>query len=377
MEERQIRGLSLYRIRKEVGDAKKTLRELPVRDEMKVIDQWYPPKEVIPMLSLPPNGYRIFLILLLLLCASLMPVSAQSSRARGMGGAFLAVSDDESATYFNPAGLSQIQGREASLQVKVNERDTFQWQSAAFTGHIYEDNPREQFSITDYLEHNVLEEPLPRRPKYSYGIAYTNDYRTEAFGKLVGGEFLGVRRSYDELQLAVGTRFPIARRMLARETLYGGIKFRFVNIDRKILSLGTHSQRDTESMGLGLMYHYNDRITGALTVDNLVQHVRGTGSDRDGVSLNLGGALRLTKGTIVSADVTNITNSGRAQEEQYRVGIEKKFIENDLTVRMGSWNGTLTMGFGMQIIPNFRFDYGYYAGDLVKEHYVGGHLTFD
>jgi len=57
--------------------------------------------------------------------------------------------------------------------------------------------------------------------------------------------------------------------------------------------------------------------------------------------------------------------------------IEKKFIENDLTMRMGTWNGTLTMGFGMQIIPNFRFDYGYYAGDLVKEHYVGGHYTFD
>jgi len=302
---------------------------------------------------------------------------AQSARARGMGGAFLGLSDDESATYYNPAGLSQIQGREASLQVKVNERDIFQWQSAAFTGHIYEDNPREQFSITDYLEHNVLEEPIPRRPKYSYGVAYTEDYRSTGFGKLVGGSFLGVERELKDAQLAFGTRFPIARRMLAREQLFGGIKIRVLSVDRYVRSLATHNQRDTESLGVGLMYHYNDRLTGGLTVDNLVQRVRGTGVERDGVTLNLGTAFKLTKGTILSGDVTNVTNSGRSNPQQYRLGIEKKFIENDLTLRLGTWNGTLTLGFGMQVIPEIRCDYGYYGGDLVKEHYVGVHYTFD
>jgi hypothetical protein len=321
------------------------------------------------------TGGLIALFLISLLSPT--TAAAQSARARGMGGAFIGVSDDESATYYNPAGLSQIQGREASMQVKVNERDVFSWNSMAFTGHIYEDNPREQFSITDYLEHNVLEEPLPRRPKYSYGIAYTEDIRNPEFGKLVGGEFLGVRKKVRDLQMGIGTRFPIARRMLARESLYGGIKFKFSSIDRYVPLLGTHSSRDTESMGVGLMYHYNDRITGGLTVDNLVQITRGDGVKRDGVALNLGGALKITKGTTISADATNMTNTANAIQQQYRIGIEKKFIENDLTIRMGTWNGTLTLGFGMQIIPNFRFDYGYYAGDLVKEHFVGGHYTFD
>jgi hypothetical protein len=302
---------------------------------------------------------------------------AQSARSRGMGGAFLAVSDDESATFYNPAGLSQIQGREASLQVKVNERDVFQWGSVAFTGHIYEDEPKEQFSITDYLEHNILEEPIPRRPKYSYGMSYSQDSRSLEFGQLVGGDFLGVRRRVDDFQLAFGTRFPIARRMLAREQLYGGIKIRSVAVDRWIRSLGTHAKRDAQSLGLGLMYHYNDRITGGLTVDNLVERIEGTNAHRDGVTLNLGGALRLTKGTTVSADAVNITNSARSSQQQYRVGVEKKFIENDLTIRMGSWNGTLTLGFGMHLLPHVRFDYAYYAGDVVKEHYVGAHVTFD
>lgn len=316
-------------------------------------------------------------LLAILLLAFAGEVQAQSARARGMGGAFIGVSDDESATYYNPAGLSQIQGRESAVQAKVNDRDMFQWQSLAFTGHIYEDNPREQFSITDYLEHNTLEEPLPRRPKYSYGCSYTEDRRSTAFGKLVGGEYLGVKKDVQDLQLAFGTRFPIARRMLAREQLYGGIKLRFMNVDRYVPSLGTSNSKNSSALGFGLMYHYNDRITGGLTVDNLVENYTGNGSVRDGVSMNLGGALKLTKGTVVSADWTNVTGSARTNDTQYRLGIEKKFIENDLTIRMGTWNGTLTMGFGMQVLPNFRFDYGYYGGDLVKEHYVGGHLTFD
>lgn len=324
---------------------------------------------------IPRLKVGVFIIILALVAAG--TASAQSARARGMGGAFLGVSDDETATWYNPAGLSQIQGREASLQSKVNERDLYHWDSLAFTGHIYEDNPKDVFSVTDYLEHNVLEEPIPRRPKYSYGVAYSQDFRSTDFGRQVGGEFLGIQREVSDLQLAFGTRFPIARRMLAREQLYGGIRLSFANVDRWIKTLGTHAKRDSQSLGFGLMYHYNDRITGGLTVDNVVQRINGTGATRDGVALNVGGAMKLTKGVLISADSTNITNAPRASQQQYRIGIEKKFIENDFTLRMGSWNGTLTLGFGMSLLPNVRMDYAFYNGDVVKEHHLGAHLTFD
>ncbi len=320
---------------------------------------------------------KVGVLICILTLLGAVSASAQSARARGMGGAFLGVSDDETATWYNPAGLSQIQGREASLQSKVNERDIYNWDSIAFTGHIYEDNPKDVFSITDYLEHNILEEPIARRPKYSYGCAYSQDYRSIEFGKMVGGEFLGIQRETDNLLLAFGTRFPIARRMLAREQLYGGIKIQSANVDRKIATLGTHAKRETQTMGIGLMYHYNDRITGGLTVDNILQRVRGLGGQRDGVTLNLGGALRLTKGVLLSADATNVTNAQRSSQQQWRMGIEKKFIENDFTLRMGSWNGTLTLGFGMHLIPTVRFDYAFYNGEIVKEHHLGAHLTFD
>lgn len=318
----------------------------------------------------------LLLLLMLFLVVSTTDLQAQSPRSRGMGGAFIGLSDDESAVYYNPAGLSQIQGREASIQAKVNERDIFNYNSMAFTGHIYEDHVDNKFSITDYLEHNILEEPLPRRPKYSYGVAYAEDERTEEFGRLVGGEYLGTSRKSKDLQLAFGTRFPIARRMLAREQLYGGIKFRFLSVDRYIKSLAQHRKRESQTMGLGLMYHYNDRVTGGLTVDNLVENVD-DGMERYGVSLNIGAAVEITKGTTISADAVNITNSSRTVDQQYRLGVEKKFIENDFTMRMGTLNGTLTMGFGMNLLPHVRVDYAYYDGDIISEHYVGAHVSFD
>lgn len=319
----------------------------------------------------------MLLLLTLFFVASTTGVFAQSVRSRGMGGAFIGLSDDESATFYNPAGLSQIQGREASIQAKVNERDIYDWTSLAFTGHIYEDNVESKFSITDYLEHNILEEPIPRRPKYSYGVSYTEDNRSLEFGNLVGGEYQGVRREVKDLQLAFGTRFPIARRMLAREQLYGGIKLRVLNVDRYIKSLLQHSKRDIFSLGVGLMYHYNDRLTGGLTLDNLVETVSGTNENNDGVSLNLGTAYKVTKGTTIAADAVNLTNTAKANDQQYRIGVEKKFIENDLTMRIGALNGTLTLGFGMNVLPHIRVDYSYYDGEVVSEHHVGAHVTFD
>ena len=90
--------------------------------------------------------------------------------------------------------------------------------------------------------------------------------------------------------------------------------------------------------------------------------------------------LKVTEGTTVSADVYNIADSKDAVERQFRIGVEKKFTENDLTLRMGSHNGTLTLGFGMNLLPNVRVDYAYYDGadDADNpEHYVGAHMTFD
>lgn len=317
----------------------------------------------------------VFMLASLLVFSS-EAANAQSVRSRGMGGAFIGLSNDESATIYNPAGLSQIEGREASVQAKVNERDIYEWQSLSFTGHIYEGEEANRFSITDYLEHNILDEPIPRKPKYSYGVSYSQDKRFEGFGNLVGGEYVGVRREVSDLQLAFATRFPIARRMLAREQLYGGLKIRLLNVDRYVKS-GKNANRDTVSIGAGLMYHYSDQLSIGTTLDNLIEKVSGDNVKEDGVSFNIGAAYEVAKGTVIALDGINLADSCDSVERQYRIGVEKKFIENDLTMRLGSLNGTLTLGFGMNVLPNVRVDYSFYDGDIIAEHHIGAHMTFD
>lgn len=319
----------------------------------------------------------VVFILASLLSFSSDAANAQSVRSRGMGGAFIGLSNDESATIYNPAGLSQIEGREASIQAKVNDRDVYEWQSLAFTGHIYEGDEENRFSITDYLEHNILEEPIPRKPKYSYGFSYTQDKRGYEFGNIVGGDYTGVERTVNDYQLAFATRFPIARRMLAREQLFGGIKFRYLDVERKVKN-GKNASRDTLSLGAGLMYHYNDQLSLGLTLDNLLEHVNGDNdAKKDGVSFNIGAAYEVARGTVLAVDGINLTDSCDATERQYRIGVEKKFVENDLTMRIGTLNGTLTLGFGMNVLPNVRVDYSFYDGDAFAEHHVGAHMTFD
>ena len=58
--------------------------------------------------------------------------------------------------------------------------------------------------------------------------------------------------------------------------------------------------------------------------------------------------------------------------------IEKRFIDNDLTVRLGSKNGNMNMGFGMQLTENFKVDYAYMADydSDIQEHFMGGQLRF-
>ncbi len=325
-----------------------------------------------------PRAVALMLLITTFFVVSSTEVKAQSARSRAMGGAFIGLSDDESATYYNPAGLSQVQGTEASIHSKVNNNNAFSWNGLSFTGHIYEDSEHQSFSITDYLEHNILEEPIPRKPKYSYGIAYNEGELSEKYYENTA--LRGTDRKSTDLQISFGTRFPVATKMLAREQLYAGLKLSYSGVTTKYGK--ARQKRQAYALGLGFMYHYNDRITGGLTVDNLVQKIKNANGNtsKDDAIFSLGASMKVTEGTLVSADIFNIADSKDAVERQFRIGVEKKFTENDLTLRMGSHNGTLTLGFGMNLLPNVRVDYAYYDGANSSddpEHYVGAHMTFD
>src|SRR5437762_1459679 len=98
------------------------------------------------------KGLRVVLLLLLSAAA---PASAQrlsepsffagttgsGARALGMGGAFIAVADDATASSWNPAGLCVLERAEASIVYQPLARISSQYPAETFTIDSVSSNP--------------------------------------------------------------------------------------------------------------------------------------------------------------------------------------------------------------------------------------------
>ena len=45
-------------------------------------------------------------------------------------------------------------------------------------------------------------------------------------------------------------------------------------------------------------------------------------------------------------------------------------------MRLGSWDGTFTMGFGIKLYDDVKVDYAFFNGDVLKEHYISAAMPF-
>lgn len=70
----------------------------------------------------------IFSMLLLLLFLTTKSFACVGARPLAMGGAFVAVADDANAVYWNPAGLTQIEGLQGTAMYTVNNREEINYQ---------------------------------------------------------------------------------------------------------------------------------------------------------------------------------------------------------------------------------------------------------
>ncbi|MEF3255454.1 MAG: outer membrane protein transport protein [Deferribacterales bacterium] len=104
---------------------------------------------------------KFFLILAISgLCASTVlangfQINEQGAKALGMGGAFVAQADDPSAVYFNPAGISFLEGKQLSLGLSpIAPRATFDsdGKTTAVTkkGDIDTDGEKQTFYIPNF-----------------------------------------------------------------------------------------------------------------------------------------------------------------------------------------------------------------------------------
>ncbi|MCF8070108.1 MAG: outer membrane protein transport protein [Desulfobacterales bacterium] len=93
-------------------------------------------------------------------------INEQGSKALGMGGAFAAQADDPSAIYYNPAGITQLEGTQVSAGISlISPRATF---NSDVTGNATEAEKNNFYIPNLYATHKVND-------KWSFGVgAFSN-----------------------------------------------------------------------------------------------------------------------------------------------------------------------------------------------------------
>lgn len=288
-------------------------------------------------------------------------------RAIGMGEAYSAISDDSIGVFYNPAGLGKIRAgvREGSVMLKANLRDELEYDGAAFTAQSTEMEQNVRFTISEYLERRL------KPPVNEATVAYN-------FG--VGVLFTSDKNGFEKSDFRIGVARKVHLFGQPDAAVLTGVKLGFTSYSNYVdPDSGKLMDFNENTLGFGAIYEFSEFLDIGLTIDNVIED-----SEYDLPAVfTLGLAMHLDETTILSVDGYNIINSKKVvgatgDESEFRVGLEKTFVENNLTFRFGSKDGNFNMGFSMSVTPNFRIDYAYMGDYDVDEdqHFVGGSMMF-
>lgn len=290
-----------------------------------------------------------------------------SCRAIGMGEAYVAVSDDAAGAFWNPAGLAYIEPgkRYAEIMLKANLRNELTYDSIAFTGQSYEEDDTVDFTIGDYLQNKMQVPNEEKKVNYNF-----------AFG-IIGVD--GVN-GYNNTNLFFSAAKAVNAKFGNKESrLSGGVKLRYSSYDNYVENGVTQKSFHETTIGFGAIYNYSDFLRIGLMLDNVFKD-----SPYDVPTIvSIGFAFIVDPTTIISADGFNIIDTksldnNNQDDTEFRVGVEKRFLDNGLILRFGSKNGNLNLGFSMKVTDNFELEYAY-MGDYdedINQHFVGARVTF-
>jgi len=280
------------------------------------------------------------------------------TRPIAMGEAYVALSDDASGFFWNPAGLAFLkQGKRiAEIMVKGNDRNTTTYDSMAMTGSVYSEAKKAEFSIQQYLESNLKAPVYDKQLNYNYGVGgiFTNQYG----GVRINNFVFAVGKKIDKIKgLATGTKVRVINYtdyMNPQNQLEGFTEF---------------------SAGVGAIYEVNKYLKTGLNIDNILKNSRYDLPP----CVTVGMAINIAEGTVIAMDGYNLVDSKNILgKTEFRAGVEKAFMDNAFTIRLGTKNGNLNLGFGMQFTPEFHFDYAF-MGDYdtdTQQHFISGNIRF-
>jgi hypothetical protein len=313
---------------------------------------------------------------------------ALGSRVRAMGGAFIGLADDENAIFSNPAGLSQLNDSRYHVDVLMNARSQFTNDSFAYSSQMYERVEKKRFSIEEYLENEFqFNKVTKRESRYNFGVSLTRDYKSKDFVKQIQndtqsnsqlGQTVAAPIETTSFNLAFATKFPMAKNLFQKNEVYGGAVLKYIQTSRDLSSIGQSASKDVLNIGFSALVKTPHNMSFGAVLDAIISEKVNGDDDTKGSSTNLsiGGAYQLDKSSRVAVDFTNVLNAARAPSPQLKLGFERELIKDELALRLGSWDGTFTMGFGLKLFEQMKVDYAYFNGDVLKEHYISTCLPF-
>ena len=259
-----------------------------------------------------------------------------SSKARGMGGAWVASADDATAAFYNPACLVEVSGRSVCASyLKPNSQD---FESLAF-----------------------LAVSMPVRSSHSIGVSYRN---------------LGVE--YGGQELLGESTFSISHAMVlmkdVHSSLLAGYGLNIYSLDFGSTATMDLGSQQTFGIDVGLLGILRDRTMLGFFLKNVNEPSMGKG-DREALPqwLTAGIAYKPYYGVVTELDLRSV----RGEDVEIHMGMTFNVAEF-LDMRFGFQTEphSLTGGFTVGVEP-VDLDYSYSSHTVLPgTHHVSVRATF-
>ncbi len=275
------------------------------------------------------------------------------ARALGMGGAFVAVADDATGGFFNPAGLVQITKR------------TF--------GTFYRKMPQDR-----RLSYVVYNQPV--RDEATIALAWINAGVTDVMGRDGDGNPTGEISNYQNAVQMLFGRKIIEQFSVGLTIEY--IQFNLANISAYGVGFGFSAMgRPTPELRLGLAVENLGMKYSWTSGDYWTRHnpdVLGSSVEEDfPFNVRMGASyLLLNDRVLLSSEI----EKNEKQKEKIHLGVEGWALEN-VAGRMGYDRGSFTFGLGLrQEIQSatLGFDYAFVTSraDDSADHLISLQFEF-
>lgn len=346
----------------------------------------------------------LFILFIVLSVVSSSMVSAEEYpyiykgiRPMGMGGAFVAVSDDAHALFYNPAGLSYIQEKRISLLPIEAEISTGGYKAYKDALDVETANADESAAflreyIGKYYHAAAAVFPHYERPHFAFGFFGTgktnfiarNYQNPKLLVDSVGdaGVALGYAHSFldDSISIGVSGKF-VTRKSLSKEYSLPEIttdKFRD-RLDEDALD-GTGTLVD-----IGALYRFDEVTVGGnavnfqagMSANNLIGSEMGDAKDLP-AHVDVGFAAKFDLLTLAFdyVDILGNLEEHNDLSKRLRVGAEYLILDKLIALRGGFYQGYPTLGISLNSryahldLLTYAEEMGVYSGQQDNRRYT-------